>query len=328
MQSFKAFRIHKTGDGVAGKFEMLSLDDLSAGEVLIRTHYSGINYKDALAATGAGKILKTFPLIGGIDAAGEVVSSEVADFQPGERVVVTGCGLGEEVDGGYSEYVRVSADSVVSLPESISCWDAMCLGTAGFTAALAITRLERNGLAPANGEVVVTGATGGVGSLAISMLSGLGYEVVGISRKKTASDYLHAIGACRVLARDELEMGQRALEKALWAGAIDNVGGDMLAWLTRTMDWWGSIASIGLAGGYQLETTVMPFILRGINLLGINSVHTPREQRLAVWDRLATDLRPRHLEEIGRRTRPFRELPALFDDYLAGAITGRTIIEI
>ncbi|NNF15923.1 MAG: oxidoreductase [Gammaproteobacteria bacterium] len=328
MSEFKALRIKKSGDGVTCGFEMLQLADLSAGEVVIKSQFSGINYKDALAATGAGKILKTFPLTGGIDVAGEVETSSDARFTPGQRVVVTGCGLGEEVDGGYSEYVRVAGDSVIALPDNISCWEAMCLGTAGFTAALAITRMERNGLQRDLGDVVVTGATGGVGSLATSMLSGLGYSVVGVTGKKASREYLQSIGASRVLFRDEISYGARPLEKALWAGAIDNVGGDTLAWLTRTMHWWGNIASIGMAGGVKLNTTVLPFILRGVNLLGINSVHTPREERLAVWQRLAGDLRPGHLEQIGTKTLPLSALPDTFEDYLNGTVVGRTVIEI
>jgi NADPH2:quinone reductase len=217
---------------------------------------------------------------------------------------------------------------VIPLPPGLSTLDVMKLGTAGFTAALAVHRMEQNGQAPGNGPVVVTGATGGVGSLAISMLAGRGYQVVAVSGKPDADDYLQALGAARILRRQDIQLGSRPMETAQWAGAIDNVGGELLTWLTRTVDFWGNIASIGLAGGHELKTTVMPFILRGINLLGINSVATPREVRLAVWQRLATDLRPAQLDRIAGRTVDFDELPAQFDDYIKGRVTGRAVIRI
>jgi len=214
------------------------------------------------------------------------------------------------------------------LPEGLTDADAMKLGTAGFTAALAIHRMEQNGQTPARGPVVVTGATGGVGSLAINMLAGRGYEVVAVSGKPDADDYLRDIGAARILRRQDINFGAKPLEAVQWAGAVDNVGGDMLTWLTRTVDFWGNIASIGLAGSHELHTTVMPFILRGVNLLGINSVATPRELRLEVWRRIATDLRPQKLGRIAGRTVNFDELPAQFDDYIQGRVTGRTIVKI
>ncbi|MEL7450657.1 MAG: acryloyl-CoA reductase, partial [Pseudomonadota bacterium] len=251
-----------------------------------------------------------------------------AGFELVAPVVVTGCSLSETLDGGYSEFVRVPASAVVPLPDTMTTWDAMCLGTAGFTAALAVTRMEDNGLAQGAAPVVVTGATGGVGSIAIDLLAGRGYSVTAVTGKAQSADYLRALGATDILLRDEIDFGKRPLEKALWAGAVDNVGGEMLTWLTRTTDWWGSIASIGLAGGHTLNTTVMPFILRGVNLLGINSVETPRDRRLKVWERLSTDLAPRNLEMIGAKTIPFDVLPDHFSDYLRGGITGRTIVQI
>ena len=241
---------------------------------------------------------------------------------------MNGCGLSETADGGYSEYARVDSQGLVARPEGMSCAEAMQIGTAGYTAALAIYRMEQNGQAPDLGPVVVTGATGGVGSVAIDMLSGRGYEVAAVTGKAEEADYLESIGARRVLLRDDIDFGRRPLEKAEWAGAIDNLGGEYLAWLTRTMRYGGNIASIGLAASHELNTTVMPFILRAVCLLGINSVDTPRDLRRAVWRRIGGDLRPRHLATIGRRTISFDELPGAFDDYLAGKVTGRTVVEI
>ncbi len=328
MEPFKALRIHERDGQIAARFESIGLEDLAAGDVVVRVRYSTINYKDALAATGAGRILRRYPLVGGIDLAGEVVSSADARFKRGDPVLVTGCGLSETHDGGYAEYARVKAEWVVPLPAGIGLDDAMRIGTAGYTAALAIHRLEQNGQAPKQGPVVVTGASGGVGSLAIDMLAGRGYEVVAFSGKAGADGYLTAIGAARILRRGEVNLGKRPLEAALWAGAIDNLGGEVLTWLTRTVDFFGNIASIGLAASPELHTTVMPFILRGVSLLGINSVANPRELRLKVWDRIATDLRPRHLERICARTIGFDELPAAFPAYIAGGVQGRTLVRI
>lgn len=326
--TFAAFRIHDDGGKVGGRHEQLTLDDLAAGDVVIRVEYSGINYKDALAATGAGRILRRYPLVGGIDLAGTVVSSGDSRYSKGDGVLVTGCGLSETHDGGYAEYARVPGDWVIPLPAGLDAWHAMCIGTAGFTAALAIHRMEHNGLQPDKGEVVVTGASGGVGSLAIDMLAGRGYPVAAVTGKHHARDYLESLGAKRVLLRDDIDYGTRPLEKVQWAGAIDNVGGDMLAWLTRTVDFWGNIASIGLAGSHRLETTVMPFILRGVNLLGINSSATPRAVRKVVWQRLAGDLRPQHLDKIGTRTVELAAIEAVFDQYLRGEVTGRTVVAV
>ncbi len=326
-QTFAALRVHKDDGAVSSRVDTLRIDDLSAGDVLIRARYSSINYKDVLACTGKGAIMKSFPLVAGIDVAGVVEQSGTDQFKPGDEVVVTGCGLGETVDGGYARYVRAQPEWVVPLPAGMDLWQTMCLGTAGFTAALAITRMERNGQQPDQGAVLVTGATGGVGSLAISMLSRRGYEVAAMSGKPQAAAFLKKLGAGEIIGRDAVPQKPRALDKTLWAGAIDNVGGETLAWLTSTVGWWGNIASIGLVGGHQLNTTVMPFILRGVNLLGINSVQTPRPQRLDVWRRMAADLKP-DFETIGTRTAGFDELPTLFQAYLDGNVTGRTVIEI
>ena len=326
--TFRAFRIHEQEKKIVARFEDLRVEELAPGDVVVRVLYSGINYKDALAATGAGRILRRYPLVGGIDLAGEVVSSSDVRYRPGDAVLVTGCGLSETHDGGYSQYARVKGDWVIPIPKGLDAFQAMALGTAGFTAALAIHRMEHNGQAPAKGPVVVTGATGGVGSIAVDMLAGRGYEVVAVSGKAEADEYLRGLGAKQVLRRQEIDLGSRPLEAARWAGAIDNVGGDLLTWLTRTVDYWGNIASIGLAGSPDLKTTVMPFILRGVNLLGINSSATLRELRLKVWERIATDLGPRHLDRIVTRTIAFDELPGAFPPYLAGGVVGRTVVKI
>lgn len=325
---FTAYRIHNEDGRIQARFEQITLDQLSAGDVVIKSQYSDVNYKDALAATGAGKILRSFPLVGGIDVAGTVVASSDRRFAKGDKVVVTGSGLGEDRDGGYSEYVRVPGESVIPMPEGFNAKKAMMIGTAGFTAALAIHRMEHNGLRPGNGPVVVTGATGGVGSLAVNMLAGRGYEVVAVTGKRESQDYLKKLGASSILLRGDIDYGTRPLEKATWQGAVDNVGGDMLTWLTRTMDWWGSIASIGLAGSHELHTTVMPFILRGANILGINSMATPRKLRLKIWQRLATDLKPSKLGLITGKELAFEDLPNAFQPLLEGKQTGRTLIRI
>ncbi len=328
MNSFKAFRIHEREGKIVAGFEQVSLDALTAGDVVIRVQYSSINYKDALAATGAGKILRKYPLNGGIDLAGEVVSSEDARYKAGQQVLVTGCGHSETLDGGYAEYVRSKGDFVIPLPDGMSAFDAMALGTAGFTTGLAIQRMEQNGQKPSMGPIVVTGASGGVGSVAVDLFAKLGYEVVAVSGKPEADEFLKALGAAKILRRQDIDLGKRPLEAAQWGGALDNVGGEILTWLTRTVDSWGNIASIGLAASHKLETTVMPFILRGVSLLGINSSAMPREVRVAIWKRLATDLKPRHLDRIVTQTIAFDELPNAFDAFVKGRIMGRTVVKI
>ena len=328
MTAFKAYRIHNVEGRIQAQFESLTLEDLTAGEVIIRVQYSDINYKDALAATGTGKILRQFPLVGGVDLAGIVESSTDPRYRSGDAVLVTGCGLSEIYDGGYAEYARVLADSVIPMPDGLDTFQAMALGTAGFTAALAIHRMEHNGQTPAKGSIVVTGATGGVGSVAIDMLVSRGYEVIAVTGKASSVEYLRSLGASKILLREEIDLGKRPLERAQFAGAIDNVGGEMLTWLTRTVDNWGNIASIGLAGGAELHTTVMPFILRGINLLGINSSATLREPRLAIWQRIASDLKPQHLDKIVSEVIEFSALPQAFTAYLEGRVTGRTVVRV
>jgi NADPH2:quinone reductase len=326
--TFKAYRIHEIDKKIVARFEQLTLEDLAQGEVVVRVLYSDINYKDALAATGAGKILRKYPLVGGVDLAGVVESSADPRCKAGDHVLVTGCGLSEVHDGGYAEYARLKGEWVIPMPQGLGAFKAMALGTAGFTAALAIHRMEHNGQTPVKGPIVVTGATGGVGSIAIDMLSSRGYEVIAVTGKAESADYLRSLGASQVLLRKEIDYGKRPLEAARFGGAIDNVGGDTLTWLTRTVDTWGNIACIGLAGGAELHTSVMPFILRGVNLLGINSSATLREMRLIVWNRIATDLKPRHLDKIVTQTIDFDSLPGAFQSYLDGAVTGRTVVKI
>ena len=328
MQSFSAFRIHSEKGRDDARIGTGSLDDLADGDVVIRGEYSSINYKDALAATGTGRILRRFPLIGGVDIAGTVVESSDPRVAKGASVVVCGCGLSETHDGGFTQYARVRGDWVNLLPEGLDTRTAMGIGTAGFTAALAIHRMEQNGQQPDQGPVLVNGATGGVGSLAVDMLGRAGYAVTAMTSKADAADYLRAIGASEILNLKELELGKRPLEKALWAGAVDNLGGEVLSWLTRTTQPFGNIASIGLAAGVALNTTVMPFILRGVCLLGINSVGVALGLRSEVWQRIATDLKPAHLDTIANREVNLADLPGEFQRYIDGTVVGRTIVRL
>ena len=328
MDTFRAFRIFNENDQVAGRVVDTRLDELSAGEVVFRPAYSSVNYKDALAATGTGgKIIRKYPLTGGIDAAGVVVSSTDARFKAGDEVICTSYDMGVAHDGGYSQCCRVPADWVVPLPRGLSLFEAMALGTAGYTAGLAVELLEKNGLAPANGKVLVNGATGGVATLAIDMLARQGYEIVAVTGKEGEAAFLKSIGAREVLPRGSIDPGKRPLEKPLWAAAFDSVGGEQLAWLTRTMQPHGAIASFGNAGGVKLETTVLPFILRGVRLIGVDSAQTPMALRRHVWQRLASDLKPGHIGTIAHTIR-LEDLPAQFDALLRGAGRGRAVVEI
>ena len=328
MKKFSAYRIYDENGKSQGRFVELSLSDLDAGEVVIRAHYSSVNYKDALAATGAGKVIRRFPCVGGVDVSGIVETSSDVRFSAGDEVLVTGYGMGVDHDGGYAEYVRVPADWVVKLPQGLSMFDAMALGTAGFTAALAIHRLEQNELSPEKGRVIVTGATGGVGSLAVQMLSQLGYRVVALTGKASEHDHLKSLGASEILVRNEIDMNSgRVLEKAQWAGALDAVGGDTLAWLTRSMQQDGAIASFGNAGGVELNVTVFPFILRGVKLLGVDSAATAMPLRREIWRRLSGELRPAALGQVAHRV-PFAELPDVFPRLLQGRARGRYVVDI
>jgi len=327
MQNFKAYRIFSEDGTVAGRLVQTNLDELDAGEVVLKAAYSSVNYKDALAATGTGKVIRRFPCIGGIDVSGTVVSSANPRFNKGDEVIVTSYDMGVSHDGGYAEYVRVPATWAVPLPKGLSLFDAMAIGTAGYTAALAIHIMEQNDLKPANGNVVVTGATGGVASIGIDILAKLGYRVVAITGKDGEHDYLKKLGAAEVQSRNKLQMGTRPLEKPLWAGALDSIGGEQLAWLIRTMQPNGVVGSFGNAGGVDLHTTVLPFILRGIRLLGVDSAYTAMPLRRAVWTRLAGDLRPRHLAEIAQ-TVTLDQLPPVFEKMLKAQARGRTVVKI
>ncbi|MEZ5564198.1 MAG: YhdH/YhfP family quinone oxidoreductase [Gammaproteobacteria bacterium] len=328
MESFKALRVHQIDGGTEARLETLTLADLSPGNVVIRGEYSSINYKDALAVTGKGRILRRFPLVAGVDIAGTVVSSADGRLKPGDAVAVHGCGLSETHDGGFSEYARVPAEWVNRLPAEIDTRMAMGLGTAGFTAALAIHRLEQIGQTPGMGPIAVTGATGGVGSIAIAMLAGLGYSVTAITSKTTADDYLRGLGASDIYCLKGRELGTKPLEKTLWGGAVDSLGGATLAWLTRTVAPYGSIASVGLAQGHELQTTVMPFILRGVSLLGINSVEVPAALRAEIWRRLAGDLKLTSLAGIVTREVALAEVPDIVDAWVAGTVVGRCLVRL
>ena len=326
--NFHAFRIHANREDYRAGIETMSVDDLSPGEVVIKSAFSSVNYKDALAGTGQGSILRRSPLVGGIDVAGHVVASTDPAFREGDAVLCTGCGLSETRDGGYAEYARLEAKWVIPLPDGLDLREAMILGTAGFTAALSLYRMEQNGQTPDMGPVVVTGATGGVGMLAIDILTRAGYEAHAITGKMDRLDFLKLLGARQVISRRELHWGQRPLEAASWAGAIDNVGDEMLAGLTRVIKPYGNIASCGLAGGHSLATTVMPFIIRGVSLLGIASAGTARDIRNAVWERLGDAWKPANLDGICTKTVTLDELSSVFDTMLVGDSFGRTLVRI
>lgn len=328
MEPFKAFRIFNEENKVAGRVVETGLDELSQGEVVFKVAFSSVNYKDALAATGTGgKIIRTYPLTGGIDAAGTVVSSSDPRFKQGDEIICTSYDMGVAHNGGFGQYCRVPADWVVPLPKGLSLFESMALGTAGYTAGLAFELLEINGLAPQNGRVLVNGATGGVATLAIDMLARNGFEVTAVTGKPGEEAFLRNIGAGEVLSRVSLDLGKRPLEKALWAAAFDSVGGEQLTWLTRTMQAHGLIASFGNAGGIELHTTVLPFILRGVRLIGVDSGYTPMALRRKVWSRLATDLKPRHLQEIAHAIR-LEDLPRQFGKLLKGEGRGRAVVDL
>ncbi len=328
MDKFKVYRLREQERKVVAAFEQASIDELDPGEVVVRVAYSGVNYKDALAATGAGRIIRRFPCIGGIDLAGTVIESSDARFTKGDAVLATSYDIGVGHDGGYAEYARVKADWVVPIPKGMSLFEAMALGTAGFTAGLAVVRMEHEGLKPGAGPVIVTGATGGVGSIAIDILAGLGHHVVALTGKEHESAYLRDLGAKEVMLRASLDLAKiKPLDKTIWAGAVDNLGGDVLAWLLATMQIGAPLAAVGLAASMELKTTVAPLILRGVSLLGVDSVNCPMPQRRRVWERLASDLKPKHLAGL-TRTIPFDDLPTVFDDFLKARIRGRIVVDL
>jgi acrylyl-CoA reductase (NADPH) len=328
MNPFKSLRVFDEGGKVVPRVMEVQLSELSAGAVVFQTAYSSVNYKDALAATGTGgKIIRTYPRIAGIDATGTVISSADGRCKAGDEVICTSYEFGVGHDGGYSQVCRVPADWVVPLPRGLTLFDAAALGVAGYTAGLAVELLELNGMAPGNGKVLVNGATGGVATLAIDMLAALGYHVVAVTGKDAEHGFLRKLGAREVLSRHKLDMGSRPLEKALWAAAFDSVGGEQLTWLTRTVQPNGLIASFGNAGGIELKTTVLPFILRGVRLIGVNSGDTPMPLRRKIWGRLATDLKPRHLGDIAHII-ALDDLPGYFEKMLKGQIRGRAVVKL
>ena len=325
--AFDAFRIHNDTAGYRSGVERISLDDLAPGEVVIKAAFSSVNFKDALAGTGEGKILRRFPLVGGIDVAGHVVASTDPKFREGDPVLVTGCGLSETRDGGYSQYARLESKWAIPLPAGLDLRESMILGTAGFTAALALFRMLENRQTPELGPLAVTGATGGVGSLAVDIFSRAGFEVDAISGKAEQRDYLHSIGATRVLGRDALAT-TRPMESARFGGGLDNVGGPMLASLLAQTHPYGNVASAGLAASAALDATVMPFIIRGVSLLGVASAGTARDVREAVWQHLASDWKPAHLDRICTREVTLAELPGVFPTMLGGGSLGRTLVTL
>ena len=327
--SFTAYVVDKQDDRVAGRTDSLSLEDLPTGEVTIKVAYSSLNYKDGLACTGRGGVVRHYPHVPGVDAAGTVVASESADVAVGERVVITGYDFGVGSFGGYAEYARVPAAWVVKTPDDISDYEAMALGTAGFTAAMCLLAMERNGATPDQGPVLVTGATGGVGSLAVDIFSQQGYTVAASTGKPEQHGMLRELGASEILSRDDVNLRDpkpRPLLRGTWAGAVDTVGGSTLANLIRTTINGGNIALCGLVAGHDFAGTVIPFLLRGVNLLGIDSVACPMPVRKTIWQRLATDLKPRHLEQLARVI-TLSELPGAVDNILKGKITGRLLVE-
>lgn len=329
MSSYTAFRIHRDEQGaISARFEELPLEQPGPGEVLVRVSHSSINYKDALAATGKGQILRRFPLTGGIDFAGTVVASQSPGFREGDAVLANGAGLSETRDGGYAQYARLPGNLLVQRPAAMDAVTAMGLGTAGFTAALALELMEHNGQAPALGPVLVTGATGGVGCCAIDLLAARGYTVHALSGKQGANEFLTGLGATEVLNRAHWRSPEGALASVTWAGAVDNLGGSFLADLLAQVRPMGNVASIGMAAGSALATSVMPFILRGVKLLGISSATTPIAVRRALWQRLAGDLAPRHLERIVTGSVELAQLPQVFPEFIAGSVRGRTVVRI
>jgi len=326
--TFKAYVVNKTASDFSAGIKDITLDDLSPGDVVIQVAYSGVNYKDGLASIPDGRVIRKYPLVPGVDLSGVVVESSDSRFKRGDEVLVTSFDLGVAHCGGFSEYARVKADWIVPLPTGLTLKEAMALGTAGYTTALAIHQLERMGLKPANGSVLVTGATGGLGSMSISILKALGYTVAASTGKESEHGYLRELGADEILSRQETSAeSNRPLEKERWAASIDAVGGSTLAYLLRTTKYGGSIASIGNTGGADFSTTVFPFILRAVNLLGIESAYCPMELRRQLWEHLATDYKPAHLDMIAREI-AFDELPQALATILKGGVRGRIVVKI
>lgn len=321
----RVFRAVEDGKGARVAFADVPLTDLGSGEVLIRTRASSVNYKDALAATSTASIVKRLPMVLGIDASGEVVESLDPRHRVGDLVIVTGFGMSETHDGGYAEYVRVPGDWAVPVPPGLDARSAMTIGTAGLTSALALARLEHNGLRPDSGPVAVTGASGGAGSLAVAYLAALGYEVVAFSGKESAHDFLRSLGAADVQGRPDVS-GTRPLESARWAGAVDCVGGPVLAWLLRTTSRGGSVATFGNTAGVDLPTTVLPFILRGVDLLGVNTGWFEDDLRRALWERLGATVPQDALDRLSTVV-AFEDIERQFDRLVSSEVIGRIVVE-
>ncbi|MBU8906878.1 NADPH:quinone oxidoreductase family protein [Desertibacillus haloalkaliphilus] len=324
---FKAFVVDKENDSVVTEIKNLSFEDLPEGDVLIRVHYSSVNYKDGLASIANGGIVRSYPFVPGIDLAGTVVSSKDERYAEGDEVIVTSYELGVSHYGGFSQYARVPAAWVVPLPNGLTLKDAMTFGTAGFTAALSVQRLEESHIP--DGPILVTGATGGVGSFAVAMLAKKGYEVVASTGKESEHEYLKQLGATTILSREEVSPEKvRPLDQQQWAGAVDPVGGQTLAYILSSTKYGGSVAVSGLTGGTKLPTTVFPFILRGVNLVGIDSVYCDMDTRLRVWERLATDLKPEHLLKDIEQEVDLEQLPTVIENILQGQVRGRTVVTL
>jgi len=327
--SFKALQVSKDDEGKThAAVTTLEMDNLPAGNVTVAVDYSTVNYKDGLCIGPGGGLVRNYPHIPGIDFAGTVETSEDARYAPGDKVVLTGWRVGEAYWGGYSQKARVNADWLVPLPAGLTTRQAMAVGTAGFTAMLAVMALEAHGLKPGQGPVLVTGAAGGVGSVATAILANLGYEVAGVTGRPETADYLTSLGASQIVARETLnETVKRPLEAETWAGCVDAVGGDMLARVLGQMKYGASVAAVGLAGGAGLPATVIPFLLRGVNLLGIDSVMQPYDNRLAAWKRIATDLPMDKLEAMVVPA-TLGDLPQLGRDILKGQVRGRVVVDV
>ena len=323
----RAFTVGKTESGWARNIVDMPIDQLGDGDVLIQVEFSGINFKDGLASTEAGRIARIDPLIGGVDLAGKIVESSNPNFKVGDNVIAHGYDIGVAHHGGFSQYARVQSAWLVPMPKGLDARTAMMIGTAGYTAALSVDALEKAGLKPGTGPVLVTGATGGVGSVAVGMLALRGYEVVASTGKPETAEWLKQIGASEIIDRAETSAeSAKPLERERWAGAIDCVGGATLAYILRTLKYGCSVAASGLTGGTNLPTSVLPFILRGVNLLGIDSVQTPLEPRNAMWQRIATDLKPSWLETQSVEIIGLNDLSAQLDKILAGNMRGRVLV--
>jgi len=328
METFEALVVDRAGEGLSSEVGRLRLSDLPEGDVLIRVDYSSLNYKDALACVPNGNIVKAYPFVPGIDLAGTVVSSADERIREGAKVLVTGYGLGVSRYGGFSEYARVPADWAVELPPGWSSKEAMMYGTAGFTAALSVLALRENGVAPGTGPVLVTGATGGVGSVAVAILAKLGYEVVASTGKPEAENDLRTLGARRIVGRGELMPEKpRPLDKMKWAGVVDSVGGNQLAAILASVNYGGTVAASGMTGGTELPATVFPFILRGVRLIGIDSVNAPMETRTRVWRLLAEEFKPEGLDSFVSEIR-LRQVPEALSAMLAGRSRGRVVVKL